>query len=68
MVEENDNTSYRTEDEQGMENIQEMNNIEVEYEQRYGVQNGRDHLKPGKPRNDTVSHAQGTKGFWRSRN
>jgi len=31
MVEGNKNTSYSTEDKQGMENIQEMNNIEVEY-------------------------------------
>jgi len=45
-----------------------MNNIEVEYEERYGVQNGRDYLRLRKPINDTVSHAQWTKGFWRSRN
>ena len=36
MVEENDNTSYNTEDEQGTENIQEMNNIEAEYEEIWG--------------------------------
>jgi len=45
-----------------------MNNIEAEYEERYGAQNGRDCLRPRKPRNGTVSHAQGTKGFWKSRN